>query len=154
MGDGDRAGGAAMRWRQRRLRAQWRHEQQSVAMAVAAPFHRSANKISLLEREVVEGTHSARQGQKTAAPSAAGSPAGARAARAPCGIVLGPWWCSFSGVAVAGGSRQRRFGQLRAPIPHCRCFEVEEKRGGGEEARRLKLQEDARLSSWRRSSKR
>ena len=52
--------------RQRRLRAQLRHEQQSVAMAVAA-LHHSANKKSLLEKEVVEGTHSARQGQKTAA---------------------------------------------------------------------------------------
>ena len=56
-----------MRRRQRRLRAQLRHEQQSVAMAVAAALHHSANKKSLLEKEVVEGTHRARQGQKTAA---------------------------------------------------------------------------------------
>ena len=36
-------------------------------MAVAAALHRSANKKLLLEKEVVEGTHSARLGQKTAA---------------------------------------------------------------------------------------
>ena len=37
-----------MRRRQRRLRAQLRHEQQSVAMAVAAALHHSANKKLLL----------------------------------------------------------------------------------------------------------
>ena len=65
---GARDSGAAVRRRQRRLRAQLRHEQQSVAMAVAAALHHSAYKKSLPEKEVVEGgTHSARQGQKTAA---------------------------------------------------------------------------------------
>ena len=43
--------GAAARRRQRRLRAQWRHEQQSVAMALAAALHHTSG---LSTKKVVE----------------------------------------------------------------------------------------------------
>ena len=101
--DGDRAGGA-MRRRQRRLRAQWRHEQQRLAMAVAAALHHSANMKSLLEREVVEGTHNARQGQKT--------DAGVRPGLARAGARRGGVWASCLGP---GGAPSVALPPLAAP---------------------------------------
>ena len=56
------------------MRAQWYHEQQSVAMAVAPALHHYSKRKTLLEKEVVEGTHNARQGQKTAAGVRPGLP--------------------------------------------------------------------------------
>ena len=59
-----------MRRRQRRLRAQWRHEQQSVATALAAVLHHSAGPSKkVVERrerqeEEVHETHVAPQGQR------------------------------------------------------------------------------------------
>ena len=38
--------GAARRRRQRRLRSRWRHEQQSVAMALSAAAHHSYDKVA------------------------------------------------------------------------------------------------------------
>ena len=53
-------GSAAKRRRERRLRSAWRHEQLSVAMAVAAALHHSA------QRGAGPATYSAPRGQKTA----------------------------------------------------------------------------------------
>ena len=53
-------GSAAKRRRERRLRSAWRHEQLSVAMAVAAALHHSA------QRGARPATYSAPRGQKTA----------------------------------------------------------------------------------------
>ena len=93
-----------MRRRKRLLRAQWCHEQQFVAVAVAAALDHSANKKSLLEKEVVKGDAQHLTGPEDSCRGTAGPRTGARAAGAAYGIVLGPRWCSFSGVAVAGGS--------------------------------------------------
>ena len=83
----DGACGAAMRRRQRRLRAQWRHEQQTVAMVLATVGHHSfgpaANATprgqttgnSAVE-EVVNATHDAQRGP----------PLGVRP-----GILVEPW---------------------------------------------------------------
>ena len=57
---GERVTGAAKRRRERRLRSAWRHEQLSVAMAVAAALHHSA------QRGAGPATYSAPRGQKTA----------------------------------------------------------------------------------------
>ena len=92
MSSGARDSGAAVRRRQRRLRAQLRHEQQSVAMAVAAALHHSANKKS----PVVEGTHSARQGQKTAAGT---RPAPLAEVAEPQGLSVAPR-CPDAGVPL------------------------------------------------------
>ena len=43
-----RASGAAVRRRERRLRSAWRHEQLSVAMALAAAAHHSAQPNAAL----------------------------------------------------------------------------------------------------------
>ena len=42
--------GAAWRRRQRRLRSWWRHEQQSVAMALSAAVHHSFDKVAAGEK--------------------------------------------------------------------------------------------------------
>ena len=42
--------GAAWRRRQRRLRSRWRHEQQSVAMALCAAAHHSFDKVAAGEK--------------------------------------------------------------------------------------------------------
>ena len=42
--------GAALQRRQRRLRSWWRHEQQSVAMALSAAAHHSFDKVAAGER--------------------------------------------------------------------------------------------------------
>ena len=57
---GERVTGAAKRRRERRLRSAWRHEQLSVAMAVAAALHHSA------QRGAGPASSSAPRGQKTA----------------------------------------------------------------------------------------
>ena len=59
MAGGD-SGSAAKRRRERRLRSAWRHEQLSVAMAVAAALHHSA------QRGAGPATYSAPRGQTTA----------------------------------------------------------------------------------------
>ena len=66
MSDGGRDGtsSAAKRRRERRLRADWRHEQLSVRMALAAAQHHSAPKCAGPE------THEAPRGQTTAAACA------------------------------------------------------------------------------------
>ena len=51
----DGARGAAARRRQRRLRAQWRHEKQSVAMALAEALHHSSGPTTLKVVERREG---------------------------------------------------------------------------------------------------
>ena len=56
----DGAVGSARRRRERRLRAQWRHEQQTVAMALAAATHHSA------QRGEWRDLHEAPRGQRTA----------------------------------------------------------------------------------------
>ena len=55
---------SARRRRERRLRAQWRHEQQTVAMALAAATHHSA------QRGEWRYLHEAAQGQRTASAEA------------------------------------------------------------------------------------
>ena len=60
----DRAVGAARRRRERRLRAQWRHEQQTVAMALAAATHHSA------QRGEWRDLYEAPRGQRTASAEA------------------------------------------------------------------------------------
>ena len=77
----DGACGAAMRRRQRRLRAQWRHEQQTVAMVLATVGHHSfgptandalrSQKPVTRTREKVEGeTYDAPRRQKPPPPGA------------------------------------------------------------------------------------
>ena len=53
----DRASGAAMRRRQRRLRSWWRHEQQSIAAVLATVTHHSHSKVGT--------ANAALRGQKT-----------------------------------------------------------------------------------------
>ena len=60
----DRAVGSARRRRERRLRAQWRHEQQTVAMALAAATHHSA------QRGEWRDLYEAPRGQRTASAEA------------------------------------------------------------------------------------
>ena len=74
----DGACGAAMRRRQRRLCAQWRHEQQTVAMVATAGHHSFGPTASAAPRdqttgtsaveEVVNSTHDAPRGQNTPPP--------------------------------------------------------------------------------------
>ena len=60
----ERGTGSARRRRERRLRAQWRHEQQTVAMALAAATHHSA------QRGEWRDLHEAPRGQRTASHGA------------------------------------------------------------------------------------
>ena len=73
--------GAAQRCRQRRLRSWWRHEQQSIAAALAAVMHHSSGKVhtangaprsqklaTRAEEEVEYEPHYALRGQKTPPP--------------------------------------------------------------------------------------
>ena len=55
--------GSAWRRRERRLRAQWRHEQQSIAMALAAAQHHSAPKSAgPVSHNVLRNQNTAREG--------------------------------------------------------------------------------------------
>ena len=59
----DRVAGAAMRRLQRRLRSWWRHEQQSIAMALAAAQHHSAQKSAgPVSHNVLRNQNTAREG--------------------------------------------------------------------------------------------
>ena len=140
-----------MRRRQRRLRAQLRHEQQSAAMAVAAAFHHSANKKSLLEKEVVEGTHNARQGQKTAAGT---RPAPLAEVAEPQGVSVAPR-CPDAGVPLlsvpllAGGDGLDKTTVrwlLKVELRKRQYEEEVEERGRGR--RRLRRQRGGRRLSW------
>ena len=72
------------------MRLWWRHEQASIAAAVATALHQSAQRGGGVARrptgtednreEVVNVTHSGPRAQKTPPPGAAGHPVGARAA--------------------------------------------------------------------------
>ena len=56
-------GTSARRRRERRLRAQWRHEQQSIAMALAAAQHHSASKSAgPVSHNVLRNQKTAREG--------------------------------------------------------------------------------------------
>ena len=55
-------GTSARRRRERRLRAQWRHEQQSIAMALAAALHHSAPKSAGVSHTVLRNQNTAREG--------------------------------------------------------------------------------------------
>ena len=56
-------GSSARRRRERRLRAQWRHEQQSIAMALAAAQHHSAPKSAgPVSHNVLRNQNTAREG--------------------------------------------------------------------------------------------
>ena len=75
MADVERTCGAAMRRRQRRLRSMLRHEQQSVAMALAQALHHSAgpSKTMVVERRErqegeVQDVYDAPRSQKTPLP--------------------------------------------------------------------------------------
>ena len=57
------AGSSARRRRERRLRAEWRHEQQSIAMALAATQHHSAPKSAgPVSHNVLRNQNTAREG--------------------------------------------------------------------------------------------
>ena len=59
-------GTSARRRRERRLRAQWRHEQQSIAMALAAAQHHSAPKSAgPVSHNVLRNQNTAREGSST-----------------------------------------------------------------------------------------
>ena len=103
------AGGVAMRRRQRRLRSCWRHEQRSVAAALAAATHHSAPRsgwpeqhnaprgpttASAMEEEVRE-VNDALEGQKRPPP-------GTRPA--PLSEVAGPQAAVTVGYVAAGGA--------------------------------------------------
>ena len=54
-----------MRRRQRRLRSWWRHEQQSIAAALATALHHSAQRLVGKKQEWEDAEYVALRGQKT-----------------------------------------------------------------------------------------
>ena len=110
---------ATKRRRERRLRSWWRHECQSVRMALTAGAHHSAEKVA------AGGTNSGLRAQTTVSAGRLG--------------VLEepepPLLCERAACPRSLGAPQLAAAASGAPIPHCRFFEAEERGGGrGEHA--------------------